>query len=57
MEIKISQEGPCQFFDKKTLEYYIETNRDGLAITAKKEWFYRWGVEYPYVKGTKGEIL
>jgi len=38
---------PCQFFDIVTLKYYIETNRNGLAIIAKREWEYRWGTEYP----------
>lgn len=57
MKIKVNPDRPCQFFDEQTLKYYIKTDRDRLAIAAKNEWFYRWGVEYPYVKGTKGEIL
>ena len=51
---KIDSARPCQFFDTGTLEYYIKTDRDGLAITAKNEWYHRWGTEYPK-KGDKDE--
>lgn len=51
---KIDPKRPCQFFDMTTLEYYIKTNRDDLAIIALNEWRYRWGTEYPQ-KGDQNE--
>lgn len=42
---------PCEFFDTHTLEYYITTNRDGLAEAARAEWRKRWRMEYPHKEG------
>lgn len=37
---------PCEFFDKQTLLFYIGYNKDGLRDEAKKEYRFRYGVEF-----------
>lgn len=44
----------CKCFDTWTLAYYIETNRDGLAESARVEWRRRWNTDYPIKRDCTG---